>query len=44
MVPGGMLKVSNGRIKSLALHSDLKRLYAATAEGMLLILNVSLIK
>lgn len=42
MVKGGMLKTANSHIKRLALDSDLKRLYAATKEGLLLVLNVSM--
>jgi hypothetical protein len=36
------LKLANAQVKCLALDSDLKRLYAATMDGMLLILNVTL--
>lgn len=38
----GVLKTSNSQVKYLALDSDMKRLYASTLEGLLLILNVNL--
>lgn len=36
------LKTSNSKAICLALDSDTKRLYAATREGLILVLNVSL--
>lgn len=42
LLQGGVLKISNYHTKFLALEADLKRLYASTLEGVLLVLNVSL--
>lgn len=42
LVPGGMLKTSNSRIKCIALDPGSKRLYASSLEGLFFIFNVSL--
>jgi hypothetical protein len=36
------MKTSNSRAKCLALDAESKRLYASTNEGLILVLNVSL--
>lgn len=38
----GVLKVSNGTPKCLAIDAEMKRLYVGTKEGLLLIFNVQI--